>query len=147
MYKCFHSIWSELTGPIEQGLKGMYWIHWYTKGGTSELHAHFVMVFVACNFYFLNRLSPFLAWAKDVATPPKKKRKEFLLPSSPKRKINWTLHYCMLSLSLAACNFCFQNCLPPFLVRANTLIKNWSTYWMVGVAMNQQKIPIEIFPN
>jgi hypothetical protein len=104
------------------------------------------MVLAACNFYFLDCLSPFLAWAKDMATPPKI-NKRIPPPLLPKKKKNWTPHYCMLSLSLVTCNFCLQNWLPPFLVWANTLIKNWSTYWMVGVAMNQQKIPIEIFPN
>jgi len=34
-----------------------------------------------------------------------KKKKKLLPPILPEKENNWTLHYHMLSLSLAACNF------------------------------------------
>jgi hypothetical protein len=47
-----------------------------------------------------------------------KKVKNSSPPPSQKEK-NWTAHESILSLSLAAWNFYFQNCLSPFLARAN----------------------------
>jgi hypothetical protein len=54
------------------------------------------------------------------------KRKRILSPPPPpappppsQKEINWTSDESMLSLSFAAWNFYFQNCLSPFLAWAN----------------------------
>jgi hypothetical protein len=49
----------------------------------------------------------------------REKRKIFLLLILSRKEKNWTCHESMLSLSLAAWNFCFENSLSPYLAWAN----------------------------
>jgi hypothetical protein len=75
----------------------------------------------AWNFYFEYSLSPYLAWANAMEQPQKRKKKKFPPPNPPPqkgKKLGPSLMHS--SLHWLHCNFCFQNCLPPFLAWTNS---------------------------